>query len=66
MLTIFFVICVTIYVSYTFKKYSDFWYNGIMVEQHENWAIKIFSDFCCNGCSCKGEKDHEPVQTTNP
>ena len=21
-------------------------------------ALKIFSDFCCNGCSCKSESDH--------
>lgn len=22
-------------------------------------AIQIFSDFCCNGCSCKTSQDHE-------
>ena len=22
-------------------------------------AIKIFSDFCCNGCSCKSTSDHQ-------
>lgn len=21
-------------------------------------AVKIFSDFCCNGCSCKSTSDH--------
>lgn len=21
-------------------------------------AMKIFSDFCCNGCICTSEKDH--------
>ena len=24
----------------------------------ENLAAKIFSETCCNGCSCKTEKDH--------
>jgi hypothetical protein len=23
-------------------------------------AVKIFSDICCNGCSCKTESDHKP------
>lgn len=27
--------------------------------QYENWAIKIFSEMCCNGCSCKSENDHK-------
>ena len=22
-------------------------------------AVKIFSDICCNGCSCKSESDHK-------
>jgi hypothetical protein len=26
--------------------------------QYESLAMKIFSDFCCNGCSCKSESDH--------
>ena len=21
-------------------------------------AVKIFSDMCCNGCSCQSESDH--------
>jgi hypothetical protein len=27
--------------------------------EFENLAVKIFSDFCCNGCSCVSEKDHD-------
>jgi hypothetical protein len=23
-------------------------------------ALKIFSEICCNGCSCKSEEDHKP------
>lgn len=26
--------------------------------ENNGWALKIFSDFCCDGCSCKSEKDH--------
>jgi hypothetical protein len=23
-------------------------------------AVKVFSETCCNGCSCKSESDHKP------
>lgn len=26
--------------------------------ESDSWAVKIFSEICCNGCSCKSEKDH--------
>jgi hypothetical protein len=26
--------------------------------EHQNLAVKIFSDICCNGCSCKSSEDH--------
>ncbi len=26
--------------------------------KNESLAIKIFSEFCCDGCSCKSESDH--------
>lgn len=26
--------------------------------ENNGWAIKIFSDFCCDGCSCKSENAH--------
>jgi hypothetical protein len=27
--------------------------------ENNGLALKIFSDFCCNGCSCKTENDHK-------
>jgi hypothetical protein len=27
--------------------------------ENDGFAIKVFSQFCCDGCSCKSEKDHE-------
>ena len=26
--------------------------------EHQNLAVKIFTDTCCNSCSCKSESDH--------
>ena len=26
--------------------------------KNDGLALKIFSETCCNGCSCKSEKDH--------
>lgn len=26
--------------------------------ENNGLAFKIFSDFCCDGCSCRSEKDH--------
>lgn len=26
--------------------------------EEPNLAVKIFSDLCCNGCSCKSEAEH--------
>ena len=31
--------------------------NGIQFE-HQNLAVKIFTDTCCNSCSHKSESDH--------
>jgi hypothetical protein len=28
--------------------------------EHASLAIKVFSENCCNGCSCKSESDHKP------
>lgn len=28
-------------------------------QEPENLAVKIFSETCCNGCTCKIEEDHE-------
>ena len=27
--------------------------------ENDGLALKIFSEFCCDGCSCKSEQDHE-------
>jgi hypothetical protein len=27
--------------------------------ENDGLALKIFSDFCCDGCSCKSEQDHK-------
>jgi hypothetical protein len=32
--------------------------SSIYKPEPENLAVKIFSDLCCNGCSCKSDKDH--------
>lgn len=26
--------------------------------ENDGLALKIFSEFCCDGCSCKTDKDH--------
>jgi len=26
--------------------------------KNDSWAMKIFSEFCCDGCMCKREGDH--------
>lgn len=31
-----------------------------MEYEYTSLAVKIFSEICCNGCSCQSEKDHEP------
>jgi hypothetical protein len=30
-----------------------------MEARNDGLALKLFQDFCCDGCSCKSEKDHE-------
>jgi len=32
---------------------NQFW------QEEPNLAVKLFSDTCCNGCSCKTESDHQ-------
>lgn len=27
--------------------------------EHTSLAAKVFSDICCNGCSCQSPKDHK-------
>ena len=51
------------------KKYSENpGYNEYMdipnfnkMMESENLAVKIFSETCCNGCTCQSSKDH-PIQ----
>ena len=28
--------------------------------EHTSLAVKVFSDICCNGCTCQSESDHKP------
>ena len=29
--------------------------------ENDGLALKIFSEFCCDSCSCKSEQDHEKL-----
>jgi hypothetical protein len=35
--------------------------DGVSIVPNDGLALKIFSDFCCDGCSCKSDSEH-----TNP
>lgn len=40
-----------------YNKYMDIpTFNKMM--DSENLAVKIFSETCCNGCTCQSSKDH--------
>ena len=68
-LTKFFIFIFSYYISYTFKKYSDFLYNEFMAilenfenawdidlqEEPVNLSVKIFSETVCNDCSVETE-----------
>ena len=32
--------------------------NSWDIEESPNLSVKIFSETCCDGCSCKAESDH--------
>lgn len=34
------------------------WDDNLQFE-YQNLAVKIFSEICCNGCSCKTQEDHK-------
>jgi len=34
--------------------------NSSYKPEYPNLAVKIFSETCCNGCSCKTSNDHKP------
>ena len=29
---------------------------------NDGLALKIFSEICCNGCTCQSENDHKPQE----
>jgi len=43
----------------------DFQYESTPIKKTNNagessLAVKLFSEICCDGCSCKSESDHKP------
>lgn len=34
-------------------------------KEPDSLAVKIFSDICCDGCSCKSDNDHKSDWTDN-
>jgi hypothetical protein len=32
--------------------------DGESIIPNDGLALKVFEEFCCDGCSCKSEKDH--------
>jgi hypothetical protein len=32
--------------------------DGVSIIPNDGLALKIFSEFCCDSCSCKSESDH--------
>jgi hypothetical protein len=34
--------------------------DGEPIVINDGLALKVFQDYCCNGCSCKSENDHKP------
>ena len=41
-------------MEYNIAKLQD----GESIITNDGLALKIFSEFCCNGCSCKSEAEH--------
>lgn len=35
--------------------------DGVSIVQNDGLALKIFSETCCDGCTCKSETDHKKV-----
>lgn len=38
--------------------------DGQSIIPNDGLAIKLFSEFCCDSCSCKSESDHNPDDST--
>lgn len=32
--------------------------DGVSIIPNDGLALKLFSETCCDGCSCKSEQDH--------
>jgi len=58
---------------YNFSDFDGIGYNDYMAilnnldseqplfeRESTSLAVKVFSETCCNGCSCKSESDHKP------
>lgn len=39
-----------------YMEIADF--NKMLGQESENLAVKIFSETCCNGCTCQSSSDH--------
>lgn len=64
---------IQILLKVNFYNFSDLRYNEFMgildnLEsawdeefqfEHTNLAVKMFSETCCNGCSCQSSTDHD-------
>ena len=43
-----------------FARYNKHMENTTDPTQPDNWAMKIFSEFCCDSCMCKNEHKKRP------
>jgi hypothetical protein len=32
--------------------------DGVSIVPNDGLALKVFQEFCCDGCTCKTESDH--------
>lgn len=53
------ILIVNIFNTKLFCLYAR---EGYMTENN-GLSLKIFQQFCCDGCSCKSEKEHKPEKT---
>lgn len=35
-------------------------FNKMQGTESESLTVKIFTEICCNGCTCQSNKDHKP------
>jgi hypothetical protein len=50
-----------------FESSIDFQYESTPIKTVENTglALKIFTETCCDGCSCKSESDHKQEMSSD-